>query len=76
MQSIYNLGQSTVLGLQGILACWMRQSDRLEAFKNHQSPENALHVKFDLINGFEVASTNEYGHLQLGMALINQLIEK
>ena len=43
----------------------MRQVDRLEAFKSNQSPENALHVKFDLINGFEVESTNEYGHLQL-----------
>lgn len=61
----YELGQSTVLGLQGILSCWMRQSNRLEAFKKNQSPENALHVKFDLCTGFEVVSTNEYGHLQL-----------
>ena len=38
----YELGQSTVLSLQGILSCWMRQSDRLENFKQKQSPENAL----------------------------------
>lgn len=43
----------------------MRQSHRLEAFKQNQSAENALHVKFDLFTGFEVVSTNEYGHLQL-----------
>ena len=61
----YELAQSTVLGLQGILSCWMRQADRLEAFKGNQNPEFALHVKFDLSTGFEVVSVNDYGHLQL-----------
>ena len=61
----YELSQSTVLGLQGILGCWMRQASNLEAFKANQSPENALHVKFDLINGVEIMKNSEYGHLQL-----------
>ena len=44
----------------------MRQASRLEAFKGNQSPENALHVKFDLETGFELAeSTDGNNHLQL-----------
>ena len=47
----------------------MRQANRLESFKGNQSPENALHVKFDLETGFELTSLQtgdeNYGHLQL-----------
>ena len=54
--------------LLGILSCWMGQADRLEAFKGNQSPENALHVKFDLDTGLELSllqKDENYGHLQL-----------
>lgn len=61
----YELGQTTVFGLQGILACWMRQSNNLEAFKQQQHPNHALHVYFDLDTGFEVLPIEEYGHLQV-----------
>ena len=49
----YELGQSTVLSLQGILSCWMRQSAKIERFKIKQNLNDALHVKFDLATGFE-----------------------
>ena len=49
----YELGQSTVLSLQGILSCWMRQSAKIERFKIKQNLNDALHVKFDLTTGFE-----------------------
>jgi phosphorylase kinase alpha/beta subunit len=66
MGKSYEMSYSTVLGLQGILSCWMRQSDRLEAFKAKQSPEHALHVKFDMNTGFALEDDNKnYGHLQL-----------
>jgi hypothetical protein len=58
------LGQTTVFGLQGILACWMRQSEVLEEFKQQQRPNHALHVFFDLDTGYEVLPVEEYGHLQ------------
>lgn len=61
----YELAHCTISGMQGILACWMRQSHRLEAFKAKQSPEHALHVLFELDTGFEVFPVTEYGHLQI-----------
>ncbi len=66
----YELGQTTVFGLQGILACWMRQSEVLEAFKQQQHPNHALHVFFDLDTGFEVLPIEEYGHLQVGQEVL------
>ncbi len=61
----YELCQSTVLGLRGILACWMRQSERLEAFKTFQTPVNALHSKFNLHTGAEIVTVEDYNHLQV-----------
>ena len=60
----YELGQSAVCGLRGILKCWMVQTPRLEKFKQHQTPLNALHSKFHLETGAEVYSVKEYNHLQ------------
>ena len=36
----YELGQAVVMGMQGILVCWMRQSKHLENFKHKQVSEN------------------------------------
>ncbi len=59
------LGNCTILGLRGILMCWMRQVSRLENFKTKQSPEHALHAHFNLETGFEIFEAEEYGHLQI-----------
>ena len=61
----YELGQCTVLGLQGILSCWMRQAKKLESFKANQNPDDALHVIFDMKTFGEVQNSHKYPHLQL-----------
>ena len=42
----------------------MRQAHKLEKFKLNQSPENALHSKFDIVTGDEIKEES-YGHLQI-----------
>ncbi|KAK2190913.1 hypothetical protein NP493_65g06037 [Ridgeia piscesae] len=59
------LAQSAVKCMRGILACWMRQADKVEKFKMNQSPKNALHSKFHLVTGDTVTRDEEYEHLQI-----------
>ena len=61
----YELRQSCISGMQGILMSWMRQSAELEEFKKCQNPQFALHVLFDMDTGFTVKDVKEYHHLQL-----------
>ncbi|KAG0711404.1 putative phosphorylase b kinase regulatory subunit beta [Chionoecetes opilio] len=61
----YELGQSCVKCMRGILTCWMRQCKHVENFKKGQQPKFALHAKFHLLTGEEVISSDEYGHLQI-----------
>ncbi|XP_023336391.1 probable phosphorylase b kinase regulatory subunit beta isoform X4 [Eurytemora carolleeae] len=51
--------------MRGILACWMRQSKKLESWKSSQNPTQSLHSVFCLNTGDEVLTTSEYSHLQL-----------
>lgn len=61
----YELGQSVVKCMRGILFAWMRQTvDKLEPFKTNQNPTHALHSKFDLNTGLALPDSN-YGHLQI-----------
>lgn len=66
----YELGQSTVKCMRGILECWMKQSKRIELFKKNQCNAHALHVKFHLTTGNEVYSDTEYNHLQIDVISI------
>lgn len=61
----FELGQSTVMGLQGVLRCWMRQSGKVELFKGSQKASNSLHVKFNMDTSMEVYSDDDYNHLQI-----------
>ncbi|KAJ8726503.1 hypothetical protein PYW07_001201 [Mythimna separata] len=61
----YELGQSTVKCMRGILECWVKQSARVEAFKTRQSTAHALHVKFHLTTGEPVLTDEQYHHLQI-----------
>jgi len=61
----YELGQSAVKCMRGILACWIRQADLIECFKKHQCNKFALHSKFNLKNGDVVHSGDGYPHLQV-----------
>uniref|UniRef100_A0A1I8H7G0 Phosphorylase b kinase regulatory subunit n=1 Tax=Macrostomum lignano TaxID=282301 RepID=A0A1I8H7G0_9PLAT len=51
--------------MRSLLACMMRQSDKLEKFKQTRQPSDALHCKFSASNLGPVAGDNSYGHLQL-----------
>ncbi|XP_037068061.1 probable phosphorylase b kinase regulatory subunit beta isoform X2 [Pollicipes pollicipes] len=61
----FELGQSAVKCMRGILLSWMKQADKVERFKANQTPHNALHSKFHLLTGDEVLSCEQYNHLQI-----------
>ncbi|MCX6074446.1 MAG: glycoside hydrolase family 15 protein [Campylobacterales bacterium] len=61
----YLLSQSVVKLMRGLLNAMMRQSNRIEAFKNTQNPINALHAKYGTHTGLAVVGDDEWGHLQL-----------
>ena len=47
----YELGQSSVKCIRGILRCWLRVADKIEAFKKNQTAQNALPTRFHLHTG-------------------------
>ncbi|XP_001601216.1 probable phosphorylase b kinase regulatory subunit beta isoform X2 [Nasonia vitripennis] len=61
----YELGQSAIKCMRGILECWMKQSSRVELFKKNQSNRFALHCKFHLDTGDEIFKDEDYNHLQI-----------
>ncbi|KAK0088116.1 hypothetical protein PV325_013112 [Microctonus aethiopoides] len=61
----YELGQSAVKCMRGILECWVRQSHRIEMFKLNQCNRHALHCKFHLNTGDEILKDEDYFHLQI-----------
>ncbi|MFA5983343.1 MAG: glycoside hydrolase family 15 protein [Methylococcaceae bacterium] len=61
----YELEQSTVKLMRGLLTAMMRQAAKVEKFKHTQDPLDALHAKYDTKSGAAVVGDNEWGHLQL-----------
>ncbi|XP_066584416.1 probable phosphorylase b kinase regulatory subunit beta isoform X2 [Prorops nasuta] len=61
----YELGQSAIKCMRGILECWIKQSARIELFKKNQSNRFALHCKFHLDTGDEIFDDASYNHLQI-----------
>ncbi|XP_030831590.1 phosphorylase b kinase regulatory subunit beta [Strongylocentrotus purpuratus] len=59
----YELEQSAVKCMRGLLYCFMRQADRVDKFKNVQSEEFALHSRYDLNTGN--TQPDNYHHLQI-----------
>jgi phosphorylase kinase alpha/beta subunit len=66
----YELGQSAVKCMRGILECWIKQADRVEKFKQFQCSAHALHCKFHLHTGEEIYSDEMYNHLQIDVVSI------
>ncbi|XP_017774293.1 PREDICTED: probable phosphorylase b kinase regulatory subunit beta isoform X2 [Nicrophorus vespilloides] len=66
----YELGQSAVKCMRGILECWIKQANRIESFKSNQCNAQALHVKFHLMTGMEIYTDEEYNHLQIDVVSI------
>uniref|UniRef100_A0AC35G3F3 Phosphorylase b kinase regulatory subunit n=1 Tax=Panagrolaimus sp. PS1159 TaxID=55785 RepID=A0AC35G3F3_9BILA len=60
--------QTAVKTMRGILFCWMQQIEKLNKFKDNNSPEFALHARFDLQTGLEIAS--KYNHLQMDIVAL------
>ncbi|XP_012280936.1 probable phosphorylase b kinase regulatory subunit beta isoform X3 [Orussus abietinus] len=61
----YELGQSAIKCMRGILECWVKQSSRIELFKRNQCDRFALHCKFHLATGEEIFKDADYYHLQI-----------
>ncbi len=61
----YELEQSVVKTMRGLLSAMMRQSPKVERFKQTQSPLDALHAKYDTRTGATVVGDDEWGHLQI-----------
>lgn len=61
----YQLEQSTVKLMRGLLAAMMRQAAKVEKFKHTQDPLDALHAKYDTKSGNVVVGDDAWGHLQL-----------
>jgi len=59
------LEQSAIKCMRGILFCYMRQCHKVEQFKKDQRGKNTLHAKFDVLNGNEIVSDNDYNHFQI-----------
>jgi len=59
------LEQSVVKLMRGLLVAMMRQSSKVERFKQTQDPLDALHAKYDTGSGDPVVADDEWGHLQL-----------
>ena len=50
----HELEQATVKGMRGLLVAMIRQSDKLENFKDSFSPKDSIHAKFSSQTGLPV----------------------
>ncbi|XP_017852511.1 probable phosphorylase b kinase regulatory subunit alpha isoform X12 [Drosophila busckii] len=70
----YELEQSCVKLMRGLLMAMMNQKDKVEKFKMTQSPFDSLHAKYSSKNGLPVVADNEWGHLQIDAVSLYLLI--
>ena len=70
----FELEHSTVKLMRGLLFAQMQQSNKVERFKNTQSPLDALHAKYNTQTGSIVVGDDKWGHLQLDATSIYLLI--
>ena len=61
----YELQQSVIKLMRGLLFAMMQQADKVEQFKDAQEPLAALHAKYDTATGSTVVGDDEWGHLQI-----------
>ena len=64
-QRVYELEQSVLSLMRGLLRSMMGQAHKVERFKASQDPLDALHAKYDTASGQPVVADNAWGHLQL-----------
>ncbi|XP_055499841.1 phosphorylase b kinase regulatory subunit alpha, skeletal muscle isoform isoform X4 [Leucoraja erinacea] len=61
----YELEQSVVKLMRGLLHCMMKQMIKVEHFKKSLSTKDALHAKYDNATGDTVVDDDKWGHLQI-----------
>ncbi|XP_036396650.1 phosphorylase b kinase regulatory subunit alpha, liver isoform isoform X1 [Megalops cyprinoides] len=61
----YELEQSVVKLMQGLLQCMMRQVEKVEKFKHTQSTRDCLHAKYHTPTCSTVVGDDQWGHLQV-----------
>ncbi|XP_042348330.1 phosphorylase b kinase regulatory subunit alpha, liver isoform isoform X1 [Plectropomus leopardus] len=70
----YELEQSVVKLMQGLLQCMMRQVAKVEKFKHTQSTKDCLHAKYDTPTCATVVGDDQWGHLQVDATSIYLLM--
>ncbi len=70
----FELEQSVVKLMRGLLNAMMRQSDKVEDFKKTQSLLDALHAKYNTHTGDVVVGDDDWGHLQIDATALYLLI--
>ncbi|XP_043793431.1 probable phosphorylase b kinase regulatory subunit alpha isoform X3 [Apis laboriosa] len=70
----YELEQSCVKLMRGLLMAMMQQKGKVEQFKSSQNPCDALHAKYSSVNGQTVVGDTEWGHLQIDAISLYLLI--
>ena len=61
----YELEQSCVKLMRGVLQAMMRQAGKVERFKASLAPLDALHAKYNTETGGTVVEDHAWGHLQI-----------
>uniref|UniRef100_A0A3B4WMT3 Phosphorylase b kinase regulatory subunit n=1 Tax=Seriola lalandi dorsalis TaxID=1841481 RepID=A0A3B4WMT3_SERLL len=61
----YELEQSVVKLMRGVLQCTMRQLDKVEKFKYSRSTTDCLHAKYNTRTCATVVGDDQWGHLQV-----------
>ncbi|KAG8199664.1 hypothetical protein JTE90_022117 [Oedothorax gibbosus] len=61
----YELEQSCVKLMRGLLMSMMKQKEKLESFKETQNKTDALHAKYSSQTGATVETDRGWGHLQM-----------
>ncbi|XP_043557429.1 phosphorylase b kinase regulatory subunit alpha, liver isoform-like [Chiloscyllium plagiosum] len=61
----YELEQSVVKLMRGLLQCMIRQVEKVEKFKRTQSTKDSLHAKYNTSTCGTVVADDEWGHLQV-----------
>ncbi|XP_072942269.1 probable phosphorylase b kinase regulatory subunit alpha isoform X1 [Epargyreus clarus] len=70
----YELEQSCVKLMRGLLMAMMQQKEKVEKFKSTQHPLDSLHAKYSSITGRTVVKDHEWGHLQIDAISLYLLI--
>ncbi|KDR24269.1 probable phosphorylase b kinase regulatory subunit alpha isoform X2 [Zootermopsis nevadensis] len=70
----YELEQSCVKLMRGLLMAMMQQKDKVEKFKSTQNPLDGLHAKYSSSTGQAVVRDDEWGHLQIDAVSLYLLI--